>query len=521
MKFNELTQVVLLGTERHAPAAPAAQSPLAGLQAQLDWTQREQSLLLAAALSSLHERGGRLPARDSAPMLAPCAGESLARASDRAGALLLRLVGGEYAELLDEWLELAREASQLAPPEALPQLLAAGATKPEWREAILPALGERGRWLAGLNPDWSWVSGATAEDENIWHTGERPARLLFLQRLRRADSAKALELLTGTWKEEAPEDRTSFLGLLEIGLSASDEPFLETALDDRRKDVRRTAASLLGSLPDSALVKRMVERVKPLLKWVPGESGSALRLRKARPASLEVALPVECDKAMQRDGVEPKPPQGFGERVWWVIQMLELTPLCTWTTVWNVAPGDILAASFGGEWKKELIDAWTRAALRQRNAEWAEALFGVALEGQRFDKFEGLLRILPPPQCEARLSPLLAGDDPKTRDLLGLLVAHCRHDWSAGFSRDVLMWLRRLTAEPSNGWQVRNQLKDFARRLAPETLQEAANGWPTTLPGWDFWSKGVDEFLAAAQFRADLRAAFPHPPTDSLTHLSP
>jgi hypothetical protein len=26
--------------------------------------------------------------------------------------------------------------------------------------------------------------------------------------------------------------------------------------------------------------------------------------------------------------------------------------------------------------------------------------------------------------------------------------------------------------------------------------------------GWDFWSRAVDAFLAAVQFRADLHAAF-------------
>ena len=60
----------------------------------------------------------------------------------------------------------------------------------------------------------------------------------------------------------------------------------------------------------------------------------------------------------------------------------------------------------------------------------------------------------------------------------------------------------------SNDWQLRGQFKGFAAHLAVSTLNEASGGWPTDATSWEFWSKGVDEFLALAQFRSDLHAAF-------------
>lgn len=417
------------------------------------------------------------------------------------------MLGGELAELLPEWLALAANAALITPPEALPSLLDLGATKPELREAVLFVLGERGRWLAAQNPDWAWVGGAAGEDENLWHTGERPARLLFLQRLRRTNATRARELLAATWNSETHEDRAAFVAAFEAGLTLHDEPFLEAALDDKRKEVRRNAAALLARIPDSALVKRMMDCARPLLKFIPGESGKLLKLKKSKAAALEVTLPAECDQAMQRDSIEPKPQQGFGEKAWWLIQLLEVTPLDLWTREWGVIPADIIAVSQHGEWKKELFEAWTRAAIRQRNGAWAEALFAAALEAKRFDKFEGLLAAMSPPQREARLAALLSGNDKDTRTFRGTLLAQSRHGWSADFSRAILNWMRKETAQESTDWQLRHQFKDFALRLAPAVLLEAASGWKTDSKGWDFWSKGVDEFLAIAQFRSGVHHA--------------
>lgn len=520
VKFAELTQVALLGTERQAMSPATGDSELNRLLAQLDLNQRDEGLLSAAAICGLHEEIGQLPRNDLAPARQPCAPEELPRLSERAGSLLMRLLGGEFPELLPECLALCAQAGQLPFPEALPALLGAGLTRAEGREAILPLLGKRGHWLATQNPDWAWAMGVAEDDENIWQVGGSAARSLFLQRRRRQNPARARDLLAATWKEETPEDRAGFIAVLEIGLGAEDEPFLEAALDDKRKDVRRNASTLLARLPGSALVARMITRVKPLLRFNPGEAGSLLKLKKATPPSLEILLPGECDKPMQRDGIEPKPPAGFGEKIGWVMQMLEIVPLAQWTTEWNVPPAEIVAVSLQGEWKKELFEAWTRAAIRQKDAVWAEALLGIAVPAKRTDKFAGLLAALPEKQRELRLAVLLETDDAKARESLGNLISSCQHKWSPEFSRTILIWLRQTTARQSADWQFRTQFSHFATRLAVATLNEAPTGWPMAeTPEWEFWSKGVDEFLALAQFRADLHAAFPKP--SSANHPPP
>ena len=507
MKLAELTQIAMLGTERQPLKAWPGGNPLANLLTQLEVSKREQALLSAAALATVFERSGALPAKDASQLPAACVAEELPRANGHAGSLLRRLLEGDHPVLLSEWLSLATQRQQLAPPELLPALLELGVKQREARESILPVLGKRGRWLAEQNPEWVWSEGAEA-DEGIWQTGEKPARLLFLRQLRRREPARALALLSETWKAEAPDDRAAFIAELETGLSPGDEAFLEAALDDKRKEVRMTAANWLKRLPESALVRRMEERAQRLLKYAPGETGSLLKLKKKRAAMMEVTLPAVCDKAMQRDGIEQKPPQGFGEKAGWLLQLLEGVPLSFWIQQWKTTPADILAASLDGEWKKELFEAWTRAAVLQQNAEWAMALLAAAVEGKRFDKFESLLSALPPAQRESCVQELLKSDDKKTEEIQSRLIELCQHQWGENFSRAVIAWMRSITEQPSGDWQLRNQLKNFAAWLAPSMLRHALSGWPTSSRGWDFWSKGVEEFMSVAQFRLDMHAAF-------------
>ncbi len=517
MTFADLTQVALLGTERQSPPALAGVTPLAQLSAQLDPSRKEQALLSLAALQGLYERAGAVAVCHAAPLPPTCPDEEAPRAGQQAGACLGRMLAGDFVELLPEWLELAARADQLAPPELLPPLLDAAAAKPELREPILAVLGQRGRWLAEQNSAWGWVSGGIAEDETVWQVGDRPARALFLARLRRTQPDRARELLHGTWKEEAPEDRATFLALLASGLGPADEPFLEAALDDKRKEVRRTAAGLLARIPGSGLVRRMLERVQPLLAYTPPEAGSLLKLKKGKAAQIEVTLPAECTKPMLRDGVEPKPPEGMGEKAWWLVQMLGAVPLNHWSETWNLPPAEVLAASQTKEWRKEFFEAWMLAAVRQQHAEWADLLFDLALATKRYPRLGELLPVLPPPRREARLMELLAADLTPKGESLGELALAGTHAWSPELSRAVLAWLRRQTARDTGDWQLRTQLKAYARRLAPEVLPQAAQGWATDSPAWAFWSSGIEGFLEVLHFRVGLHQAFQnpvHPPID-------
>src|SRR5207244_3380077 len=96
-----------------------------------------------------------------------------------------------------------------------------------------------------------------------------------------------------------------------------------------------------SALPESRLVARMVERLRPLLllkhekkSWLPGSAATL------RPC-VDVALPHECTKEMQRDGVNPKSTYpGVGDKSAWLSDMLKSVPTSVWRELWSVTPDE-------------------------------------------------------------------------------------------------------------------------------------------------------------------------------------
>src|SRR5207302_10187282 len=121
-------------------------------------------------------------------------------------------------------------------------------------------------WLAAQRPDWAYASGtpapSTVDDGDVWELGVIARRVAYLTRLRRRDPARGRELLAEAWDAEPPEDRAMLLGALRTGLSTEDDPVLERALDDRRRQVRDVALDLLSHLPHSAYGQRMATRAR-------------------------------------------------------------------------------------------------------------------------------------------------------------------------------------------------------------------------------------------------------------------
>ncbi|UIR18619.1 DUF5691 domain-containing protein [Streptomyces spinosirectus] len=378
--WEELVTTALLGTERRTlpGGAPGREAPVA--------------LLDAAAVETVRRRAGLRPARaaarpepvaeDNRPALPAAAARRLALLlADRSG------TGGgrrgtapDLMELLPQWLAAANARGFAAPPQALPALLDAARGRTDLRPAALRFAGPRAMWLARLNPDWRFAlratpGGGTAlphpEDtertRRLWDEGLFAERVALLSALRAREPAAARELLTTTWSTERAEDRLMFLDSLRTGLGPQDEPFLEQALSDRSRNVRATAAELLSALPGSALAARMAVRATACV---------AVDHTHQSP-TIAVEAPPECDASMERDGVVAKPPAGRGERSWWLGQLVEATPLGTWSArLGGRTPREIVALPVADDWRSDLHAAWCRAAVRQRDPEWSRALLG-------------------------------------------------------------------------------------------------------------------------------------------------
>ena len=490
--WKGLVAAALVGTERQAGplAAGGDGGALNALLGQLNAAPPEQRVLDAAAALWLYRQAGQQAVHDPAPPADPCAPESRPVCGAAATRRLARLLGGEQTELLAEWVAALARTGQVVPPELAPGLLAWSRNWPDGQAGVTAVVGERGRWLAAQNPAWDYVLGAT--DSPAWETGSRSARLAHLRRLREADPDAARGVLNQTWPDENSDDRAAFLAVLESGLSMADEPFLEAALDDRRKEVRDRAADFLVRLPESRLVARMIARAQPLLALKSGLGG-------LRP-KIEVTLPEACDKAMIRDGIDPKPSATLGEKAWWLCQMLGAIPPSHWCVIWKTDPRTLQqAAGRNNDWRGVLMDGWRRATERCRDVTWAATLV---------ESWPQVAAVLPAAAREAYvLEALRTAKDDETKHAVALAVLwQCTQPWSRALSRAVLDDARhRIAAGQSERHrQLRESLRHFARAMDPGIAPEAAAGWPTQATAWPLWADRVDELTIILQFRHEM-----------------
>lgn len=520
---NELHKLLRIGTSRAAPGAdhalpdeltallPAAEAP------------GEARLWLALGALELWNRAGYVP---PAPLSAPaaasaCAPEALAACPARAEAALQLILQGVHAHLLAEWLRLLNARHALLPARFLPVLLDAGTRQPPLRPAIAPAIGERGRWLARLNADWSWAVSAHGAEEraHAWHTGTLEERKAALDDWRAEDPAAARAALQAVWASEPPEHRSALLPCLSAALSSDDEAFLESALDDRRKEVRLAAQRLLARLPGSALSQRMQERLAPLILLERPMLGAP---------RLKLTLPSERDAAMVRDGVGAGNHVGLGEKAGWLADMLAAVDPGHWTATFHMEPDACLAMAAATDFEHALLRGWI-LALQQRQACLAPALLSwltaltrhwmVAQHASRMQYpagFFGLYATLPATGEHALIarlvdaSPTHSGkDDSALVDLLYQMAEASASRWPADLSRTIVERLfAGLGAISTHQWTFRPVFPSLAAVLDPATVAEFEQRWSGLRAEDAEWQNTVDKFFSIVRFRHEMALSF-------------
>jgi hypothetical protein len=168
-----------------------------------------------------------MPAPDNAGEQA--AGEEAAR-------FVQQILSGPYREAWEEMLDLLRKTGQVLPAASLPLVLEWLAKEKSRFEEARPLLGARGRWLMAQLPEWQPLLKET--DPKSWQIASLEERKKILLQVRKTNPEAGLQQLRSTWAEDGWKERHELLKRLETGLSLSDESFLETCLDDKRREIR-------------------------------------------------------------------------------------------------------------------------------------------------------------------------------------------------------------------------------------------------------------------------------------------
>ncbi len=502
---KSITQYALLGTERDKPQLKADEPEMTALFQGLSGRTAEEQLLSAAATLFLYEKAGQLPGKTETKVSDIAEAEEFPRCSGKAGGFLREILFGERRRILPEFLHECAKAGKRIPEEEIPSLLEIGRKgNAELKEAIRGVVGHRGLWVARQNPDWSFGAVAEALDKSLWETGTKEERTALLRLLRASDPIAGLELLKTTWSNEPPEERAAFIALLDVGLQSADEDFLEQALSDKRKEVRRGAVNLLAKLPGSKFSHRMIERVKPLVKFVPAGKGKLLR--KGQEARFEVALPEAPDKSASRDGIETIKKEGMGERAGWLLQIVSFVPIGFWEQETQQSANSLISAARAtDEWGPILLEGWWRATGRLRSEHWAEALLEQSIDApQIHDNLEEVLISLPDEKAQPFLTSMVQKQG-LTEPLIQILQRYHR-PWTMALTQRVITCLKETVGNKSNAteWRLRAVIADFGYFLNPAAINQILEGWPTEKENWDFWSSTIENIISTVQFRHDM-----------------
>ena len=397
-----MAKTVLLGTEKRPPPRPTADGDVGDLLESLPQDEVERAVLRGAAVLATCQSAGWLPpvveeATEAAPVEADS--EPLPPAIHQT---LAAILADGPPRLQAESFRLLASRGRTLPHRLLPKALHLGRAQAALRPFLLPVLGARGDWLARRNSDWGFSvggTGADTHDEN-WEHGSLDQRKAALTKIRSLTPARARDLAAAVMKTEAARERAAFLEILGDGLSPADQDLLESALADKSKEVRLTAARLLSTLPDSPLARRMTARLADCLH---------VEKKFLRGLTAQITPPAAFGANWAQDTLEEAVPAGvrIGQRAWWLLQLVKYSPLGWWESVAPWSPSEWWKWAEKSEWKDALWQGWSTALRWQRNTAWAEAILSHDPSAARRPEMLDLLEAIPLPKRESLFLRLL------------------------------------------------------------------------------------------------------------------
>lgn len=457
--------------------------------------------------------GSRIPS-GQVPLSEPGPAETNAPVVREAAAWrLARMLTGDHRDLVGEWLTLAASAGVVLPAHWLPLVL--GELKPQERTVARPVLGPRAEWLARRNPEWVERSTLVGVPIERWNNGTLPERRIALAMMRAADPAGARVWLERAWQTESADARIAFLETLlsAPGLSDADEPFLEAALNDKRKDVRGAAVECLCQLPSSGHARRNVERLQGLINLTESGTGLLGRFKKRR---LEITLPDALDKVAVRDGVNGKPPpqQNIGERAWWLTQMIAMARPGYWCERFQCDIETFISAVLDTDHAPEILGALASAAMRHRDGAWIAALSTRLLEWygnperslRAAQTIPELVAACPADARDGLLRRLLAASQPQQLDFLQAALIATDTPWSAETTRRAFELLGPCTESvaPEHA-QARHSLARWGPRVDIETASHALARILERVGEKSPWKSALEALQGIIEFRLAMR----------------
>ncbi|CAN5601492.1 hypothetical protein BH11CYA1_BH11CYA1_28740 [soil metagenome] len=497
--FYELTETAILGTDRKPLNCILASGDLgqtiSDISLRDDGGQSQPERILIDQLTTLSiARKAGSHAKIFTDLMTVCPSEKQLRVSERSLALLVQILaletkGSELrpSKMVAEWLFFCAAAKQRVPEEFVPRLLSLGKNISELHSLIEQCCGEHFAWLLSLNQEWYGAynrheyttlegSQQVASLINVFETAELKERHLALQALRQVSAEQGLNVLKLSFEKETFDSKILFLKALSVGLSISDEPFIEEiALADRRKEVRLQAAAQLCLIEGSRYQQRMIERANLYLDYDKKEK------------QFIINLPDKVDESMTRDGIVEvlTLDSRLGQKATWLCQILSLVPASHWQKRFNLSAKEIVqTAMASSEWSLALSLALLNSAAKFAEVEIQQAILDSG-EIHLTDSQSGLLllKALPHTILENLILQKLPSwshqSEQAPRLDLWYYLEQVDFNWSEHFTREIMKFIIKECREkvPVFGHTFYSNASIFALRMhisAGELIEQIA-----------------------------------------------
>ncbi len=535
LRWLDLTSHLLLGISRRGPL-PAHSLPreLPAVQTTPNDDGGQAALQVLAGWSIAYLSGHRLPEvrlpkpdeeRDRARL------EERPLCSREAEIVLGRILRPRkgqpsFETFLPEWMRLAEAAKVRAPAVALPLILTAAPSFGVSARQVAAAGGYRAEWLARQRQEWSWArQELTFEDWKELPPPDRALVLLNIRQLGPATGRKWFAELFPAHEKQRPKDAEKLIGALHAGLSADDEPLLETLLGEARASLRHAAAELLACLPESAYADRQRLRIEEHLRPEPPFGGTGKRLRDLP----ENALP----KDWQADGIGSWSSDRLKTDKWYAatVDLIGSAPLGMWDEIGFDHLLRLAARTLDKGLTSAVETALCLAAARQKSVEHLPKALDICLKTEAGNReiilnHTGLpqaLALVPAERLETILNwslqdrqRRLDGEHPLIQTLSAMPGIKLTVPFATALTECIARSVRVMAKTDPGRWQLLVFLKQrFVHQLPLPLVAESAPLFEHLAHGPKLAREDVKEFGDALLFRDRLRRAFAtRPETD-------
>lgn len=463
------------------------------------------AVLRMAALCHSARLAGHQPAAAAPPEVDAAPAETRNLLEPGLTRALIQTLSDGHTRLQIELLAQVNVAQRRLHPSLLPSLLDAGRRHGALREAVRVLGGERARWLAQWNSDWSYATGVgeSVDPEARWLHGNLEERVSTLRQWREADPDAARARLAAVLPSLPARERAELLTTLALHPLPADLELLQSCLADRSREVVDRALSLLMLHPDNPHERRASARLAQFV------------------SSFGAIEPPEASQLLpdwKSDGIELKRPknEALGERAWWLYQLARQVPPSWWSEHWQNNAAQVLKRIVQSEWRDALLRAVQESTQASGDLGFVEALLGVLPPAQH----PSLLARLPLTARERWWSARVVKQAKDFAALAAEICAACAPGEYLG--ADLAQTLvqnvvRLLSAEKLQyQYELRYQLPELLCVLPLaqlEPIAELANRHDPEVLSNDWWGK-LARIIEVRQRFAELASAIPAMPPD-------